>query len=283
MIIRIKNKKYSVKPNKNFVLLLVCLFLFIWVVSSIRSCTKYDKTLRGAEYAAELVSLPEYRVRPCARPDGTPSADYTEVYPAKTGDKVVYLTFDDGPSKKVTPQVLDILKKYDVKATFFVIAKNAIEYPDLVKRMADEGHAVASHTFSHNYSNVYADTESFRSEIFESRDALIEIVGEDNYTDIFRFPGGAFTNQREEFKEVLIEENIPYVNWNCLTGDAETSSPKEEDLIARAKSSAKSSESTSLIMLMHDAGAKQVTADALPEIIEYFRSKGYRFDALRRY
>lgn len=283
MIIRIKNKKYSVKPNKNFVLLLVFLFLFIWIVSSIRSCTKYDKTLRGAEYAAELVSLPEHRMRPCARPDGTPSADYTEVYPAKTGDKVIYLTFDDGPSKKVTPQVLDILKQYDVKATFFIIAKNAVEYPDLVKRMADEGHAVASHTFSHNYGNVYADTESFRSEIFEARDALIDIVGEENYTDIFRFPGGAFTNQRETFKEVLIEENIPYVNWNCLTGDAETSSPQEEDIIARAKSSAKSADSDSLIMLMHDAGAKQVTADALPEIIEYFRSKGYRFDALRRY
>lgn len=283
MIIRIKNKKYSVKPNKNFILLLVCIFLFIWIVSSIRSCTKFDKTLRGAEYAAELVELPEYRVRPCTRPDGTPSADYTEVYPAKTGDKVVYLTFDDGPSKKVTPQVLDILKKYDVKATFFIIAKNAAEYPELVKRMADEGHAVASHTFSHNYSNVYADTESFRSEIFEARDALIDIVGEDKYTDIFRFPGGAFTNQREEFKEVLIEEDIPFVNWNCLTGDAETSSPKEEDIIARAKSSAKSADSDSLIMLMHDAGAKQVTADALPEIIEYFRSKGYRFDALRRY
>ena len=283
MIIRMKNKKYSIKLNKNFILLLVFLFLFIWVVSSIRSCTKYDRSLRGAEYAVELVSLPEYRVRPCARPDGTPSADYTEVYSAKTGDKVMYLTFDDGPSKKVTPQILDILKQYNVKATFFIVAKNAVENPDIVKRMADEGHAIASHTFSHNYDNVYADTESFRSELFEARETLIDIVGEENYTDIFRFPGGAFTNQRESFKEILIEENIPYVNWNCLTGDSETSNPQKANIIARAKSSAKSAESDALIMLMHDAGAKQVTADALPEIIEHFKSQGYRFDALWRY
>ncbi|MBQ4087647.1 MAG: polysaccharide deacetylase [Clostridia bacterium] len=277
-----RKKKYTFKPNKNTLIVLVGLILLIWCISGIRSCTKYDRSLRGAPYAEELVNLPEFQVRACARPDGTPTADYQEIYPGKVGDKVMYLTFDDGPSKKVTPQVLDILKKYNVKATFFIVAKNAEQYPDLLKRIAQEGHAIASHSYSHEFDTLYADTESFRSEIFAAKESLINIVGEEHFTDIFRFPGGAFSGQREEFKEVLIQENVPYVNWNCLTGDAETRNPVPADLIAKAKKTAGTANSDSLILLMHDAGAKQASADALPGIIEAFQKDGYRFDTLKR-
>ena len=281
--IRRKRKhKYTFKPNKNTFRVLLGLILLIILICSIRSCTKYDKSLRGAEYSHEYVSLPEHEVRKCARPDGTPSADYTEIYPAAIGDKVIYLTFDDGPSKKVTPQVLDILKEENVPATFFVLGKNVEEYPDLAQRIVDEGHVIASHSYSHQFSTLYADVESFTQELYTAKDAIINVVGEENFTDIFRFPGGAFTNQREEFKEALIEENIPYVNWNCLTGDSESSNPVPEELVKKAAASAKTANSDSLILLMHDAGAKQATADALPDVIKYFRDAGYRFDVLQR-
>ncbi len=278
-----RRKKYTFKPNKNTLLVLIIFILFIILIASIRSCTKYDRSLRGAQYTYEEVTFPQYEVRRCIRPDGTPSADYTEIYPAEEGDKVVYLTFDDGPSSKVTPQVLDVLKQHNVKATFFVLGKNAEQYPRLAKRIVDEGHALASHSYSHDFDTMYASPEAFREEILTAKEALINIVGAENYTDIFRFPGGAFREQRAEFKEILIQENIPFVNWNCLTGDAETRNPVSADLIARAKSSAEKSGSTSLIMLMHDAGAKQATADALSGIIEYFKNEGYRFDSLKRY
>ena len=277
-----RKKKYRFKPNKNTFVFLLALILFIWVISGIRSCTKYDRSLRGAEYANEQVLLPEFQVRACMRPDGTPSADYQDIYPGTVGDKVMHLTFDDGPSKKVTPQILDVLKKYNVKATFFIIAKNAEQYPDLLKRIADEGHAIASHSYSHDFDILYADTESFREEIHAARESLVNIVGEENFTDVFRFPGGAFHDQRAEFKEVLIEENIPYVNWNCLTGDAETRNPVPANLIEKAKKSAETAKSDSLILLMHDAGAKQATVDALPGVIEHFQKEGYRFDILKR-
>ena len=78
------------------------------------------------------------------------------------------------------------------------------------------------------------------------------------------------------------QQNIPYVNWNCLTGDAETRNPVPADLIEKAKKTAKTASSDSLILLMHDAGAKQASADALPGIIEAFRKEGYRFDTLKR-
>ncbi len=279
-----RRKKYSFKPNKHTVLVLVLLVIIVWVIAGLSSCmNRHDKSLRGADYTYEAVLLPEYQVRRCVRPDGTPSADYFEIYPPQAGDKVVYLTFDDGPSAKVTPQILDILKQYNVKATFFIIAKNAEQYPDTVKRAADEGHTIASHTYSHDYSYVYGSLENFREEVNKAKDVLTNIVGEDAFTNIFRFPGGAFREQRAEFKNVLIEENVPFVNWNCLTGDAETRSPVPANLIEKAKKTAKSSGSDSLTILMHDAGAKQATADALPGLIEYFQGEGYRFEALKRY
>lgn len=253
------------------------------MIAGIRSCTRFDRNLRGAKYTSEEVLLPEFQVRSCVSPDGTPTADYFEIYPPKTDDKVVYLTFDDGPSSKVTPQILDILNQYNVKATFFVIAQNAEQNPDIIKRAADEGHTVASHTYSHNYDYIYENTENFREEVLHARQVLTNILGEDGFVDIIRFPGGAFREERAEFKQILIEENIPFVNWNCLTGDAETRYPVSADLIAKAKRTAASSGSESITILMHDAGAKQATADALPGIIEYFLGEGYRFDSIRRY
>lgn len=275
-------KKYTFQPNRNTAKVFAVLVLLILAICGIRACTKYDRSLRGAKYAEELVNLPEFQVRACLRPDGTPTANYLEIYPEEAGSKVIYLTFDDGPSSKVTPQILDILKQHNVKATFFMVAKNAEQYPDIVKRVAQEGHSVASHSYSHDYETMYLDVEAFRAEIHAAKEALINIVGEDNYTDIFRFPGGAFREEKLEFKEVLIQENIPYVNWNCLTGDSETKNPVSANLIARAKSTAASAGSGPLILLMHDAGAKQATADALPAIIENFKSEGYQFEALKR-
>lgn len=278
-----KNKRYTFTPNKNTILVLTILLLFIAMLFGIRSCTRYDRSLRGAKYTYEPVLLPEYQVRDCILPDGTPSADYFAIYPPKAGDKVVYLTFDDGPSSKVTPQILDVLKKYNVKATFFIIAQNAERYPDVVKRAADEGHAIASHSYSHNYEYLYGNVDNFKDEIQKARTVLTGIVGEDKYQDIFRFPGGAFREERAEFKGALVEENVPFINWNCLSGDAETKSPVPANLIARVKKTAAKAESDSLVVLMHDAGAKQATADALPGIIEYFQREGYRFDSIRRY
>ena len=276
-----RKKKYTFKPNRNT--FLVLLVIVILIILGIRSCTRFDRSIRGAKYENTNVNLPQYQIRECRDPEGTPTADHFKIYPPKENDKVVYLTFDDGPSPNITPQILDILKKYNVKATFFVVTQNAEKYPDIVKRAAQEGHSIAYHSYSHNYNYIFESLDTFREEINKSRTVLTSILGENGFVDIFRFPGGAFKNQKNEFKEVLIEENISFVNWNCLTGDTESKNPVSADLITRAKNTAAKAGSDSLVMLMHDAGAKQASADALPAIIEHLQSKGFRFDSLRRY
>ncbi len=274
-------KKLKFTPNKNTALVVLILLTIIWLIMGIRALTRYDRSLRGAAYEDAPVYLPEYKVRALVNASGEPTADYFEIYPPSEDEKVIYLTFDDGPSTKITPKILDILKRYHVRATFFVVGKNAEKNPEIIKRIAKEGHSVASHSYTHDYDVLYADPETFRSEIKTARQALLNIVGEKYYTDIFRFPGGAFRNERAEMKNVLIEENIPFVNWNALTGDAETQNPAPYDLIMRAKRTAK--DANSVVLLMHDAPLKQATVDALPTIIEYFKDKGYRFLPLHRY
>lgn len=278
-----RRKKYTFKPNKNTLVALIIFIFFIWIVTRIAACSRYDRSLRGAEYSEEMVSLPEFQVRACLSPDGTKTADYFKIYPPEEDEKVIYLTFDDGPSTKITPQILDVLKKNNVKATFFIIGQNAEKNPDLVRRIAEEGNTVASHTYSHNYSNLYTDIEGFREEILKTKEILENIVGKERFSDILRFPGGAFREERAEFKEILIEENIPFVNWNCSTGDSETKNPVPADLLANAKKTAKSSGSDSLVLLMHDSAGKQATVDALTGIIKHFKDEGYEFKTLRRY
>lgn len=282
MYLRINGKKYKFTPNKNTFKLLLGIVLIIVFIFVVHSCTKYNGKIRGDKYEDVLINLPVYEYRPCVAPDGTPTCDYFSIYPPKDGDKVIHLTFDDGPSSSVTPQILDILKENNVKATFFVLGTNAEKHPELITRIAREGHAIANHSYSHDMDLIYSDEKNFLEEINKTRDAIVNIVGEEKYAGVFRFPGGAFREERKEFKEILLQNNIPYVNWNCLTGDSETKRPVSSDLYNRAIRTADNSGQDSLVLLMHDANIKQATADALPAIIKYFKDNGYRFDVIKR-
>ena len=282
MYFKINGKRYKFTPNKNTFKLLGAIVLIIVLVLLVRSCTKYNGRIRGADYEEIYVNLPVYEFTPCVAPDGTPTCDYFSIYPPKSGDKVMHLTFDDGPSSNVTPKILDILKENNVKATFFVLGSNVEKHPEIIQRMAREGHAIAIHSYSHDMNYIYASSENFMDEINKTRDAINAATGANSCADVFRFPGGAFREERAEFKEVLLENNIPYVNWNCSTGDSETKNPVSADLYNRAVRTANSVGRDSLVLLMHDAGSKQATADSLPAIIKYFKDNGYRFDVIKR-
>jgi peptidoglycan/xylan/chitin deacetylase (PgdA/CDA1 family) len=199
------------------------------------------------------------------------------IYSAK-GEKTVYLTFDDGPSKSVTPQVLDILKKYNIKATFFVVGSFADRNPDVLKRIVKEGHVIGNHTYTHDYKYIYANVNNFMGEIKKSDSTIENIVGKECVSKVIRFPGGSFGKKFDPYKTKLSSEGYKYVDWNALNGDAEGHNISSEKLIQKAKDTTKGKDH--VVLLMHDAGTKGTTVKALPKILDYLIAQGYKFKTL---
>ena len=194
-------------------------------------------------------------------------------------EKQIYLTFDDGPSKEITPKILDILKQENVPATFFVLGSRVELNPSIVQREFDEGHFIANHGYSHKYSQIYASVESVYEEYSKCQQAVQNALNNPSYfTRLFRFPGGSsggpYNDLKSEAKADLISKGIATTNWNALTGDAEGIKDKQS-LIDKMISSI--GDNQSIILLMHDAGDKAYTVEALPDIIKYFKDRGYSF------
>lgn len=192
--------------------------------------------------------------------------------------KIAYLTFDDGPSKQITPAILDILANYDIKATFFVLGKMANINTDILKRIHDEGHSIGHHSYSHKYGYMYKNTDNFLSELKSTEKAFKNILGEDFETKLLRLPGGSFENYKQKFLKAATDLGYKNYNWNALNGDAEGKDLSKERLINRLKGTIKGKKE--IIVLMHDTDSKKATVEALPEIIDYLIKEGYEFRAL---
>lgn len=196
----------------------------------------------------------------------------------KGKEKVAYLTFDDGPSL-VTPKILDILNKENVKASFFVIGKSVEAHPEIVKRAYDEGHYIANHTYSHNNSILYRSSESFSNEIKKTDIAIGNAIGVDGYSSlIFRFPNGFMSPQykakKKEMAKLLSQMNYAYIDWNCLNNDS-IKKYNSSQLLNNLKKSSKNKDT--LVILMHDTKDVSNSSLALEDSIEYLKSEGYSF------
>jgi len=192
--------------------------------------------------------------------------------------KVAYLTFDDGPSKKITPAILDILKDYNIKATFFVIGKNAENNPEIIKRIFDEGHAIGNHSYSHKYKHIYKSIDNFLSELILTDKVLKNTLGQEFQTRLVRLPGGSSDKYKAKFVKAAEEEGYKNYDWNALNGDTEGSNLSKERLINRLKSTIKKQKE--LIVLMHDTDTKKTTMESLPQIIDHLIKEGYEFRVL---
>lgn len=194
--------------------------------------------------------------------------------------KRAFLTFDDGPSS-VTNTILDVLKQENVKATFFVLGSRVEAKPDVVKRIYDEGHYIANHGYSHVYENIYASPQAVLDEYNRCNEAVKNAIGVPEYNShLFRFPGGLvggkYADIKSQANELLKQNNIVHVDWNALNGDAETNNLSIDFELARLQETTQNK--NSVVILMHDAPIKKVTAEALPQIISYLREQGYEFD-----
>ena len=200
------------------------------------------------------------------------------IYAAKE-EKRVFLTFDDGPSKSITPQILDLLKQEQIKATFFVLGKNVEKNPSIVKRAYEEGHYIANHGYSHEYGSIYESTDSLLAEYNRTEDVIRKAIENESYSShLFRYPGGSsggkYKEIKKEAKTILEANQIYYLDWNALTKDAEGAKTKEQQLENLAGTVG---EKSSVVVLMHDSSSKTVTYETLPDIIAFFRERGYQF------
>lgn len=193
-------------------------------------------------------------------------------------EKTVYLTFDDGPSKSVTPLILDLLKQENIKATFFVLGTRAKANPEILKREYLEGHYIANHGYSHIYGDIYASPQAVLDEYNKTRDIVKEILGTDYDGHLFRFPGGStggkYKTIKAEAKTLLSDNNVAYIDWNSLSSDAAGAKTKEAIIQNTIETVGTKN---SVVILMHDAGDKILTYEALPEIIKYLKEQGYSF------
>ena len=204
--------------------------------------------------------------------------------------KVVFLTFDDGIDPTLTPQVMNILKEYGVHATFFHIGYTITsENGDILKRQITEGHAIANHSLSHNFNLLYPgrvpNQSQIVSEVNQTNANFQAILGKDFKTRIFRYPGGHMSWQGlESTDHALAKEDIQWIDWNMLCGDAEPLSVRpttSESMMAYMDGSQKYfPETTVKVVLMHDTAGKELTVQTLPQIIEYFKNQGYTFGVL---
>lgn len=216
----------------------------------------------------------------------------TKQYPVRTdGKKVVYLTFDDGPSTTNTPQILDVLDQYNIKATFFVLGSSidkGDEAKEVLKETVERGHAIANHTYSHDYSYLYPNrtmnVNNIISDLEKSQNSMKAVLGKDFSTRVIRLPGGYWSWEgRTAMKEAMEQNGYYNVDWNALNKDAEGKKKNADELVQCTKESVENlgPNADSVVLLMHDTYGKEETVKALPRIIEYLQSQGFEFRTIK--
>lgn len=207
---------------------------------------------------------------------------------AYEGEKVAFLTFDDGPVKRSEP-ILDILKRRGVPATFFIPGYVLAEHPDkdVLHRYIEEGHAIAVHSYTHEYEKLYpgreADQDVIVEEFIQTRDLMRASLGEAFDTKVFRFPGGSMSWKGMDAAKASLEEiGVFDMDWNAISGDGEPASRRPEGAEAMAKhvmfTLSEHWMQDIAVVLMHDT--KDITAAYLDQVIDQFEAAGYTFGIL---
>lgn len=204
------------------------------------------------------------------------SSCINEPHPSDTEIKTICLTFDDGPTDSTTPKILDILRKEDIPATFFVIGRQISSRKEILQRTFDDGHAIGIHTYSHEYKQIYASTSALLGDIRRCQKSIREVLPEWN-SDLYRFPGGE-AGLSDTLISAVKNAGFRICSWNASIEDAVSPNASAEDLYNNAVRSA--GEKNHVVLLLHDGVGYRETIRALPKIIEYFRSKGYTFQSL---
>ena len=196
--------------------------------------------------------------------------------------KTIYFTFDDGPSP-VTPELLDVLKKHDVKATFFVIGQDTPASRAVLRRMAKEGHVIGLHTYTHNVSKIYRSPGAFMEDLNRSDAFIYEITG--IHPKIFRFPGGSVTKHAPaqvigEVVRQTKEKGLTFYDWNACAQDDTAGTTAAGDIKRRIIEYTEACKGSDVIVLLHDDSLRTTLPQAVEELILYFKDCGYDFSTI---
>jgi peptidoglycan-N-acetylglucosamine deacetylase len=187
--------------------------------------------------------------------------------------KIIYLTFDDGPAGKVTKDILEILKNESVPATFFLIGNQIKGQENLIKRIYNDGHSIGLHSMSHKKNSLYSSNEAFLKEMLETQETIDSIIGVKS--NILRFPFGCNNNCYKispSMVDLLHKNNLRIYDWNTDSGDGAFPNANPNVFIKNSKSN-----KNCVILLMHCAYMSKNSVKALPEIIRYYKNNGYEF------
>ena len=248
-----------------------------------------DGNVTGTSTIGTTATQPETQISSQTQNMSIPAAaeenDLLEIIENSGQTKRCYLTFDDGPTTNITPQILDTLRRYNVKATFFQVGSLIKANPDMARRVYEEGHLIANHSEGHEYAELYESTETFMTEVNECYETIKSVTDGEEPFKLVRFPGGSYNSSadsyssvKQECKNALKEAGFYYCDWNTLNGDAEGRTKDADELLAYLQETAAGQ--NNLVILMHDAAAKQATADYLGSAIEWLMSEGYTFHRL---
>ena len=220
----------------------------------------------------------------------SPNEPYMDLYPElyaenpptayKEDNGTIYLTFDDGPSDR-TPDILEILARYDIKATFFVCAGNDEKEQELMRQVAEAGHTIGIHSISHDYEKIYASVESYLDDFYETYMSVYNATG--IKPQIFRFPGGSINNyNRFTYMQIIAEmtrRGFVYYDWN-VSGEDAVKGADWTSIYNNILSGIERNTSDRSIVLLHDSQSKENTVYVLEDVIEELLADGYSFDKL---
>lgn len=192
------------------------------------------------------------------------------------GNKIIYLTFDDGPSNNVTNKMLDILKEQNVKATFFVVGCKISGREDILKRMYQEGHSIGLHTYTHVYKQIYANEEAFMEEMNKTAIEIKNVVGIDS--KIIRFPSGSKNHLTKSLLQKLHDKNYRIYDWNlCASDGIDYNTPRNK---LYEESTKKCINPNKVFLLMHCDTNNKNTYEVLEKVIKYYKDLGYEFKTI---